>query len=155
MQWPYLVMPVVYFLKNDEHSVHSAHSPPKKNTYPCSTCFNLNTTARTSIATAQPRHVTFCNNMPARRKRKAVDLAVCISRKKKKASGKAAAQEQGKNVVKHCIKNRMNWAKWGTKGSKKTHRMTPVSEIMDDDHLKKLKDDVRPLLKGESVMRLL
>jgi hypothetical protein len=26
MQWPYLVMPVVYFLQNDEHSVHSAHS---------------------------------------------------------------------------------------------------------------------------------
>ena len=30
-----------------------------------------------------------------------------------------------------------------------------MSEIMADDHLKKLKDDVRPLLKGESVMRLL
>jgi hypothetical protein len=49
----------------------------------------------------------------------------------------------------------MNWAKWGTKRSKKTHRLAPVSEIMADDHLKKLKDDVRPLLKGESVMRLL
>jgi hypothetical protein len=33
----------------------------------------------------------------------------------------------------------MNWAKWGTKGSKKTHRLAPVSEIMADDHLKKLK----------------
>jgi hypothetical protein len=45
--------------------------------------------------------------------------------------------------------------KWGTKGSKKTHRLTAVSEVIDDDHLQKLKDDVRPLLKGESVMRLL
>jgi hypothetical protein len=30
-----------------------------------------------------------------------------------------------------------------------------VSEVIDDDHLQELKDDVRPLLKGESVMRLL
>jgi hypothetical protein len=93
--------------------------------------------------------------MSARRKRKAVDLTLCISPKKKKASGKAAAQEHDKNVVKHCIKNRKNWAKWGTKGGKKTHGLTAVSEVKDDDHLQKLKDDVRPLLKGESVMRLL
>jgi hypothetical protein len=99
-------MPVVYFLKNDEHS---AHSPPKKKQrIRAAIVFNLNTTARTPITTAQPRHVAFCNNMSARRKRKAVDLAVCISPKKKKASGRAAAQEHGKNVVKHCIKNRKN-----------------------------------------------
>ena len=93
--------------------------------------------------------------MSARGKRKAVDLTVCISPKKKKARGKAGAKEHGKNVVKQCLKNRMNWAKWGTKGGKKTHGLTAVSEVKDDDHLQKLKDDVRPLLKGESVMRLL
>jgi hypothetical protein len=82
-------------------------------------------------------------------------LTVCISPKKKKARGKAAAKEHGKNVVKQCLKNRMNWAKWGTKGIEKTHRLTTVSEVIDDDHLQELKDDVRPLLKGESVMRLL
>jgi hypothetical protein len=49
----------------------------------------------------------------------------------------------------------MNWARWGTKGSEKTREMTPGSEIMHDDHLKNLMADVRPLSKGESVMRLL
>jgi hypothetical protein len=84
--------------------------------------------------------------MSARGKRKAVDLTVCISpKKKKKARGKAAAKEHGKNVVKQCLKNKMNWAKWGTKGSEKTHRMTTVSEVKGDDHLKKLKADVPTL----------
>ena len=117
--------------------------------------FHLNTTARTSTTTAQPRHVTFCNNMSLRRsargKRKAVDLAVCITPKKKKALGKAAAKEHGKNVVKQCFTNRKKWRSWKAK----THCLTTVPEIMDVNHLQELKDDVRPLSKGESVLRLL
>jgi len=91
----------------------------------------------------------------ARGKRKAVDLAVCITPKKKKALGKAAAKEHGKKVVKQCLKNRNNWAKWNAKGSEKPHCLTAVPEIMDVDHLQELKDDVRPLSTGESVLRLL
>ena len=42
--------------------------------------------------------MTFSNNMSARGKRKAVDLTVCISPKKKKEPrDKAAAKEHGKN----------------------------------------------------------
>ena len=78
-------------------------------------------------------------------------MAVCITPKKKKALGKAAAKEHGKNVVKKCFTNRKKWRSWKAK----THCLTTVPEIMDVNHLQELKDDVRPLSKGESVLRLL
>jgi hypothetical protein len=119
MQWPYLVFNAVFFLK---FCPRASPPPPPPTNKKSQRPTVLNTTARTSIITAHPRHLTFCKQQH-----------VCISPKKKKASGKAAAaaQEQDKKAVKHCIRNCMNWAKWGTKGSKKTHRMKTVSEVID------------------------
>ena len=112
-----------------------------------------------------------------RGKRKAVDLTVCISPKKKTARVKAAAKEHGKNrgkakkqktskkkatgkaagrkrdhsSPKRCMTNRR---RWGFKGGPKTHDVLKWSEL-SVNHLKDLKDDVRPLKEGESLMNVL
>jgi hypothetical protein len=115
--------------------------------------------------------------MTARGKRKAVDLTVCISPKKKEARDKAAAKEHGKtrgkakkqktskkkatgkaagrkrdySSLKRCMTNRR---RWGFKGGPKTHELLKWSEL-SVNHLKDLKDDVRPLTEGESLMNVL
>ena len=112
-----------------------------------------------------------------RGKRKAVDPQVCISPKKKTARVKAAAKEHGKNrgkakkqktskkkatgkaagrkrdysSPKHCMRSR---SRWGHKGGPKTHDVLKWSEL-SVNHLKDLKDDVRPLKEGESLMNVL
>jgi hypothetical protein len=74
--------------------------------------------------------------------------------KKKKASGKAASPEQdNKTASQTALETASNWAKWGTKGNKKPHRVLMLSEVIGDDHLQKLKGDVSPLKQGESLMR--
>ena len=112
-----------------------------------------------------------------RGKRKAVDLTVCISPKKKTARVKAAAKEHGKNrgkakkqktskkkatgkaagrkrdyiTLKNCMRNR---GRWGFKGGPETHDVLKWDEL-SVNHLEDLKDDVRPLKEGESLMNVL
>jgi hypothetical protein len=88
---------------------------------------------------------------PKRSKREETKGATKQATSKKKATGKAAGRKHDLNSLKHC---RRNPTKWGFKDGPKTHEVLKWSEL-SANHLQDLKEDVRPLNRGESLMNVL